>query len=65
MEKVNEVEQQLYRTPMAAELYALERRAREERARVIAAGFASAVVALKSLFERALAALSAKVVRHA
>jgi hypothetical protein len=49
----------------AAELYALERRAREERARVIAAGIASAAAALKSVVERGLAALSAKVVHHA
>jgi hypothetical protein len=65
MEKDNVMDKSLYRTPMAAELYALERRAREERARYIAAGIASAAVALKSVIERALTALSAKVVRHA
>lgn len=54
-----------YRTPSAAELYALERRAREERARYVAAGVASAFGSLKSVLERALTALSAKVVRHA
>ncbi|HWD23392.1 MAG TPA: hypothetical protein VG591_09715 [Burkholderiales bacterium] len=53
------------RMPLAAELYALERRAREERARFIAAGIGSAARALKSVVERGLAALNAKVVRHA
>ncbi len=65
MEKDIVMKTSLYRTPTAAELYALERRAREERARVVAAGFAAAAVALKSVFERAIGALSAKVVRHA
>lgn len=54
-----------YRMPTAAELYALERRAREERARYFAERVVSAGHALKSLIERGLAALSAKVVRHA
>lgn len=48
----------LYRTPTAEELYALELRARRERARVLAAAF-------KSVYERAVSALTAKVVRHA
>jgi hypothetical protein len=65
MEKEIFMHKSPYRTPMAAELYALERRAREERARYIAAGLASAAVALKSVVERALTALSAKVIRHA
>ena len=65
MEKEIFMHKSPYRMPMAAELYALERRAREERARFIAAGIASAARALKSVVERGLAALSAKVVRHA
>jgi len=65
MEKDIVMEKSLYRAPTAAELYALERRAREERARIIAAGFAAAAAALKSVFERAFTALGAKVVRHA
>ena len=59
------MDKSLYRTPTAAELYALERRAREERARYVAASIASLAVALKSVIERALTALGAKVVRHA
>ena len=54
-----------YRTPTAAELYALERRAREARARYVAERLGSATLALKSLVERGLAALNAKVVHHA
>ena len=48
----------LYQAPTIEELYALERRAREERARYIA-------VLIRSAYHRAVAALSAKVVRHA
>ena len=44
--------------PTAEELYALEKRARRERARSVAALFAS-------LYERAHSALTAKVVHHA
>jgi hypothetical protein len=54
------------------QLYALERAARRERARVVAQLFASGmhalisgVHALKGLFKRAVSALSAKVARHA
>jgi hypothetical protein len=47
-----------YIAPTTEELYALERRARAERARVIAA-------LLKSFYERVVSALTAKVVRHA
>lgn len=65
MEKDIFMEKSLYRGPTAAELYALERRAREERACYIAASIGSAAVALKSVIERAVTALSAKVVRHA
>lgn len=65
MEKDIVMEKSLYRGPTAAELYALERRAREERARMMAEGFASAAAALKSVFRRAFGALGAKVVRHA
>jgi hypothetical protein len=48
----------LYKAPTTEELYALEKRARRERARHVAA-------LLRSLYERALSALNAKVVRHA
>jgi hypothetical protein len=48
----------LYRAPTTEELYALEKRARRERARYIAA-------LLNSLYDRAVSALTAKVVRHA
>lgn len=65
MEKHKVMDKSAYRIPTAAELYALERRAREERARYVAAGIASAAAALKSVIERGLTALSAKVVRHA
>jgi hypothetical protein len=47
------------------QLYALERAARRERARVVAELFASGVHALKALFKRAFSVLSAKVARHA
>ena len=47
------------------ELYALDKRARQERARAIAAASRWAANALKSVYERALSALTAKVVRHA
>lgn len=65
MEKDKVMDKSPYRMPTAAELYALERRAREERARYVAEAIVSAAGALKSLIERGLAALSAKVVRHA
>jgi len=48
----------LYQAPTTEELYALQKRARQERARVIAA-------LLKSAYERAIEALTSKVVRHA
>jgi hypothetical protein len=44
--------------PTAEELYALEKRARRERARSVAALFSS-------IYERAHSALTAKVVHHA
>ncbi len=47
-----------YRAPTIEELYALEKRARQARARFVAA-------ALKSVYERAVGALTSKVVRHA
>jgi hypothetical protein len=47
------------------ELYALDKRARQERALAVAAAARGAATALKSVFERALSALTAKVVRHA
>ena len=47
-----------YRIPTTEELYALEMRARQERARYIAALIGSA-------YERVLSALTSKVVRHA
>ena len=55
----------IYTAPTLEELYALDKRARQERARAVAAGFARAATALKSVYERALSALTAKVVRHA
>ena len=48
--------------PTAEELYALERRARQERARSIAALFSTLI---GSIGERAHSAISAKVVHHA
>ena len=48
----------IYQAPTTVELYALEKRARVERARYIAA-------LIKSAYERAVSVLSAKVVRHA
>jgi hypothetical protein len=65
MEKVNVMQELPSHTPTAAELYALERRAREERARYVAAGLASAARSLKSLVGRGLAAVNAKAVHHA
>ena len=57
----------MYRVPTTEELYALEKRARRERARYVAALFASlyhrAVSAL--LHSRAASAPTSKVVRHA
>jgi hypothetical protein len=47
-----------YGAPAAEELYALEHRARVARARAVAA-------ILKSVYDRAVSALTAKVVRHA
>jgi hypothetical protein len=51
--------------PTAEELYALEKRARRERARYIAALFSSLFTSIRSICERAHSALTAKVVRHA
>jgi ribosomal protein L17 len=48
----------MYQAPTIEELYALEKRARLERAREVAALF-------RSLYHRAVSALTAKVVRHA
>jgi hypothetical protein len=48
----------MYRAPTVEELYALEKRARRERARHVAALF-------RSVYDRAVSALTAKVVRHA
>ena len=48
----------MYRAPTVEELYALEKRARLERARHVAALF-------RSVYDRAVSALTAKVVRHA
>jgi hypothetical protein len=55
----------IYHAPTPEELYALEKRAREERARHVAALLAAATAALKSRFERAFSAQSAKAIRHA
>jgi hypothetical protein len=48
----------LYRAPTIDELYALEKRARQERARYIAA-------LCRSFYDRVVSALTTKVVRHA
>lgn len=48
----------LRQAPAAGELYALERRARQERARYLAA-------LLRALYNQAISGLTAKVVRHA
>ena len=48
----------LYQAPTVEELYALENRARRERARM----FAQIV---RAVYERAVSALTAKVARHA
>jgi hypothetical protein len=48
----------VYQAPTVEELYALEKRARRERARYIAA-------LVSSVYDRAVSALHAKVVRHA
>ena len=55
----------IYTAPTTEELYALEKRAREERARYVAGLIAAAASALKSRFERALSAPTGKAVRHA
>ena len=55
----------IYHAPTPEELYALEKRAREERARYVAAMLAAAAGALKSRYHRAVSALTAKAVRHA
>jgi hypothetical protein len=52
------MEKALYRAPTTEELYALEKRARQERARFVAA-------LIRSVYDRARSALTAKVVRHA
>ena len=54
-----------YIAPTPEELYAFEKRAREERARYVAGLFTAAATALKFRFERAVSALSGKDVRHA
>jgi hypothetical protein len=62
------MKQALYQAPTAAELYALERRARQERARFIAGLLRSAFDRASSAleFDRASSALTTeKVVRHA
>ena len=55
----------IYSAPTTEELYAFEKRAREERARYVAGLFAAAATALKFRFERAVSALTGKAVRHA
>jgi len=51
--------------PNAEELYALELEARRLRAQAMSEAFVAGAAAVRSLFARAVAALSAKVVRHA
>ena len=55
----------IYSAPTYEELYALEKRAREERARHVAGLISAAAAALKFRFERAVSALTGKAVRHA
>ncbi|HEX6320615.1 MAG TPA: hypothetical protein VFZ84_17290 [Burkholderiales bacterium] len=55
----------IYHAPTPEELYAFEKRAREERARYVTAMIATAAAALKSKFDRAVSALTGKAVRHA
>jgi hypothetical protein len=52
----------MYQLPTAEELYALEKRARRERSRHVAALFSSLIL---PICERAHSALTAKVVHHA
>lgn len=54
-----------YFAPTPEELYALEKRAREERARYVGELFSAAANALRFRLERAFSALTGKVVRHA
>jgi hypothetical protein len=55
----------IYHAPTPEELYAFEKRAREERARYVVAMLVTAAAALKSRFDRAVSALTGKAVRHA
>jgi hypothetical protein len=55
---LHDMKKALYRAPTTEELYAIEKRAREERSRYVAALLASA-------YARIVSALTAKVVRHA
>lgn len=55
----------IYSAPTPEELYALEKRAREERARHVAGIASAAAAAHKFRFERAVSALTGKAVRHA
>jgi hypothetical protein len=48
----------MYQAPTTEELYALEKRARRERAHYVAA-------LIRSAYERVVSAVTAKVVRHA
>jgi hypothetical protein len=54
-----------YNAPTPEELYALEKRAREERARYVAGLLAAAATALKFRLQRAVSAHNGKVIRHA
>jgi hypothetical protein len=55
----------IYSAPTTEELYAFEKRAREERARYVAGLISAAAAALRFRFERAVSALTGKAVRHA
>jgi hypothetical protein len=55
----------IYFAPTPEELYAFEKRAREERSRYVAALVSAAANALRFRFERAVSALTGKAVRHA
>jgi hypothetical protein len=55
----------IYSAPTFEELYAYEKRAREERARYVAGITSAAAAALKFRLERAVSALTGKAIRHA
>jgi hypothetical protein len=55
----------IYIAPTTEELYALEKRARQERAQYVSDALASAATTVKSFLARSLAVRAPKEVRHA